>query len=167
MSIATENKIDRSNWAAGPWDNEPDRIEWKTEAGLPGLMVRVSHGAWCGYVAVTKDHPLYGKSYGDEDVDALSVHGGITYGDKCQGNVCHVPAPGEPDDVWWLGFDCVHGGDLAPGMESNLRGLGGMFSFGDLGRRVGTYRDVAYVRAEVESLAVQLRDRSSQDRGTK
>ena len=39
--------------------------------------------------------------------------------------ICHIPDQGEPDDVWWLGFDCLHGGDLAPGMMAfpELRGL--------------------------------------------
>jgi hypothetical protein len=42
-----------------------------------------------------------------------------------------------------LGFDCSHAGDLSPGR-------GPQFSH-------ERYRDVAYVRAEVESLAAQLR----------
>lgn len=161
-NTSTEHKVDRTGWAKGPWDQEPDRIKWKTKAGLPALMVRVNHGAWCGYVAVPPGHPLHGKSYGDEEVDALGVHGGITYGAACAGKVCHVPEPGEPDDVWWLGFDCgVHGGDLAPGTEACGWGLAGIFGSGDLGRRsFGEYRDVAYVQAEAESLAVQLAARA-------
>lgn len=35
----------------------------------------------------------------------LAVHGGLTYSDRCHDDICHVPAPGEPDDVWWFGFD--------------------------------------------------------------
>lgn len=155
MSTEQDYKVDRTGWAKGPWDGEPDRIEWRTKAGLPALMVRVDHGAWCGYVAVPPGHPLHGKSYGDEEVDALSVHGGVTYGEACSGKVCHVPEPGEPDDVWWLGFDCVHGGDLAPGTEARGWGMRGMF--GDLGvRSYGQYRDVSYVQGEAEALAEQL-----------
>lgn len=33
-------------------------------------------GAWCGYVGVPKEHPLYGILDGDMD---FSVHGGITW----------------------------------------------------------------------------------------
>src|SRR5215510_304522 len=29
-------------------------------------------------------------------------------------HICHTPSPGEPDNVWWLGFDCCHLGDLYP-----------------------------------------------------
>lgn len=135
--------MNKQEWGPGPWQTEPDRIEWRTAAGLPALMVRQpNHGAWCGYVAVAPGHPAHGKSYDDVAVD---VHGGLTYADACSGSVCHVPAPGEPDDVWWLGFDCVHGGDLAPG-NVGLRLILGY----------GIYRDVDYVQAECESLARQL-----------
>lgn len=50
---------------------------------------------------------------------------------------------GEPDDVWWLGFDCSHPGDLSPMFVRQWRKLR------------WPYRDLAYVRAEVESLATQ------------
>jgi hypothetical protein len=73
----------------------------------------------------------------------LSVHGGITYAERCAGHICHVPAPGEPDNVWWLGFDCAHSGDRVPRMD-HARGW-------------EQYRDVRYVRSEVESLASQLK----------
>src|SRR5690606_29850193 len=110
---------DRSEWPPGPWDNEPeDTVECRV-AGFPCLLVRGPSGAWCGYVGVPPGHSLHGKSYGDDAVDALNVHGGITYGGACQvgGHICHVPAPGEPDDVWWLGFDCNHSGDVSPNDE--------------------------------------------------
>jgi hypothetical protein len=65
--------------------------------------------------------------------------------------ICHIPGDGEPDNVWWLGFDCVHYGDLAPKMPKMNATLGGH----DV-RDYETYRDLAYVRAEVASLARQL-----------
>ena len=52
--------IDRSDWLPGPWDDEPDRVEWRDEAtGLPCLLRRGSPfiGVWCGYVALPPDHP--------------------------------------------------------------------------------------------------------------
>lgn len=61
-------------------------------------------------------------------------------------SICHIPAPGEPDDVWWFGFDCAHSGDVSPGMSREYR----MNIPGD------TYRNVAYVREECRSLAEQL-----------
>ena len=105
----------------------------------------------CGYVGVPREHPAYGKQ--GEDVD-VEVHGGVNYAHTCAGEICHVPAPGMPDDVWWLGFDCAHAGDLAPGIRATLRRL-------DVPDREGPFRDVyralPYVRREIESLAEQLR----------
>jgi hypothetical protein len=48
------------------------------------------------------------------------VHGGLTYADACghsdhpSRGICHIPAPGEPDGLWWFGFDCAHSGDWSP-----------------------------------------------------
>lgn len=139
--------IDRSGWPSGPWDNEPDCVEWKSEAGFPAFIVRNHLGALCGYVGVPPEHSAHGKGYWS-DVP-VSVHGGLTYAGECQGRICHVPAPGETDDVWWFGFDCAHYGDTVPGM---LR-----FEFGNPPVTY-YYKDVDYVRSEVESLAKQLKE---------
>lgn len=72
----------------------------------------------------------------------LDCHGGITYAAKCIGRICHKVDPGEPDDVWWLGFDCAHCDDLSPGADPMFRG--------------GMYRDVDYVAGECRKLAKQL-----------
>jgi hypothetical protein len=90
-------------------------------------------------------------------VDA-EVHGGLTYSDACVegGKICHVALPGESEEVWWQGFDCGHSFDLAPGMNPQLRasGVGDLGFLSDLSEG-SSYRDVRYVRAEVERLALQ------------
>lgn len=132
----------------GPWHEEPDRVEFE-HSGFPCLLVRNS--SWCGYVAVPPGHPWHGKDYDSVRVgndEWPDVHGGLTYADKCQGSICHVPKPGESDDVWWLGFDCAHSGDLC------------MYSLvlqPSQWRSHETYRDVSYVRRETERLAEQAR----------
>jgi hypothetical protein len=151
----------RSEWGDGPWVSEPDKIQWTTESGLPGLIVRNHAGALCGYAGVPPAHPLYGNWYGDK-ADILGgespemkfeVHGGITYSDFCQGTICHVPEPGEPDNVFWFGFDCSHYLDCCPATEALERKCHvPPLSFKDERQ----YRDVAYVKAEVEKLAAQL-----------
>ena len=156
-----EHKVDRSGWEPGPWDGEPDKVNWTTEAGLPGMIVRNGAGALCGYVAVTKGHPWFGVKYGYQDGcpdSMVQVHGGLTYSEKCAGAICHVPKDGEEDDVWWFGFDCNHSGDLAPGRGVNpMRMLYGLFGSDDFSSRYdGEYRTVDYVRGEVESLAKQI-----------
>lgn len=150
----TETKIDRAGWGEGPWDNEPDRIEWESH-GFPCLMRRTDMGNWCGYVAVLPGHPVFEKNYNDVDVN---VHGGLTYAEHCHGSICHVPKPGEPDNVWWLGFDCAHGGDVVPSYRRLYKEIGlsatAFTGFDDRLRE--RYRDVPYVRDQIEHLAAQL-----------
>jgi hypothetical protein len=137
--------IDKTKWGHGPWQHEPDRIEWR-HLGLPCLIARNSGGGnLCGYVGVPPGHPWHGKDY--SDLDNVDVHGGLTYSRGCAevGAVCHVPAPGEPDGIWWLGFDCAHSGDSRPGWADH-------FKFQE---EYSVYRDVEYVRREVERLAEQ------------
>ena len=142
--------IDKSKWGPGPWQDEPDRIEWE-HLGFPCLMVRTPMGNWCGYVAVPPGHPIFEKEYDSIDVD---VHGGLTYSAHCQGPICHVPKPGQPDNVWWFGFDCAHYMDLVPSFEPLLTTLGHPHPNFMTDR--STYRDVPYVKKEVERLAEQL-----------
>ncbi len=141
--------IEKSTWGDGPWMTEPDRAEW-AHVGLPCLALRSRHGNWCGYVAVPPSHPCHGQPYQLVDVD---VHGGLTYDGPCRGAICHVPKPGEPDDVHWFGFDCYHAWDRAPGMEAYMRSLGQT----DLRGSEDVYRTLHYVRQETNRLAEQLR----------
>lgn len=136
--------------ADGPWKTEPHRVEFR-HAGLDCLMVRTAMGAWCGYVGVPKAHADFGKEYGAlEDID---VHGGLTYGRECQGVVCHAV---DNDDTarWWFGFDCAHFCDTVPKIEGLMASMKPTFFEGHTW--APKYRDLAYVRAEVESLANQL-----------
>ncbi len=161
----TPHVVDRSGWDNGPWDNEPDRIEWRHH-GVPCLLVRSTLGNWCGYAAVAPGHPLYEKDYsgcaqtpacdterycGHSPDGFVDVHGGLTYSGACEGHICHVAQPGEPDPVWWFGFDCGHAGDVSPGMIATMR----QFARSSFAAH-GTYKDAAYTRAEVERLADQL-----------
>lgn len=134
------------------WEHEPDRVEFRFK-GLPCLVVRnVGVGNLCGYVAVPPGHPLHGQTSEDPKSKAhdLDVHGGITFTDSCNegGKICHVPQPGEPDNVWWFGFDCAHGGDYIP-MTQKVSGRKPDASF-------ESYRDIGYVIREVCDLATQL-----------
>jgi hypothetical protein len=143
--LEQEHPIDRSNWRPGPWDGEPNRMDWR-HAGLPCFALRNRLGVWCGYVGVPRGHALFGLTYDEVDV---RVHGGLTYASRCEAPICHVPQPGESDEIWWFGFDCAHGGDLIPGMQAVM---GNLQAFrGDI------YRDLAYVKAETDQLADQLK----------
>lgn len=153
--------IDKSAWGDGPWQHEPDRVEWD-HAGLPCLALRGQRsGNWCGYAAVPPGHPLHGKHFDATDVD---VHGGLTYANRCAGHICHVPKPGEPDDVWWFGFDCAHCGDFTPAVDATLRAIGARdeppydhaAAIAANDWTVEVYRTLAYVQTETNRLAEQL-----------
>lgn len=136
----------RELWGEGPWVDEPDRYEFRHK-GLPCLVTRHPvMGHLCGYVAVPPGHPWHGKSN-----PPVYCHGGATYADSCLGRVCHVPEPGEPEDVWWFGFDCGHGFDLCPLMANNPIGK-------LLGSSGNAYRDFVYVKMTVRALAEQLHE---------
>lgn len=158
--------IDKSSWERGPWDNEPDKAQWTDEAsGLPCLMVRGPVGALCGYVGVPLGHPWHGRDYDDcgkfdpkpDDYEPdwwIDVHGGLTFSAGCSHGsdpsrgICHIPEPGQPDNVWWLGFDCAHSGDYT-GMKYEQEWRDRWPRTGDV------YRDFAYVQRECASLAAQ------------
>lgn len=94
--------IDRTDWAKGPWDLEPDDDESFTAHGLACRLLRAPLGHWCGYVTLPDGHPALGVDT-DELNSLLSVHGGITY---------FVSAE--------IGFDCAHVFDVVPARCLNL-----------------------------------------------
>lgn len=157
MQTLEYRTIDKSTWGAGPWQDEPDKMQYADPVtGLPCLIVRGPQGSLCGYVGVAEGHPYYKQDGYSFDVD---VHGGITFTNSCsphdteETGVCHIPGAGETDNIWWLGFDCAHSGDFCPGMDAQLKGLG-VRSFQHITR--DTYRDLAYVKAHIAGLALQL-----------
>lgn len=107
--------------------------QWQCE-GYPCVITKHSNwGFLCGYVGVTKEHPDYDKQYHDVD---YYVHGGLTFSEK--GGWL-----GQPDDLWFFGFDCGHFGDFVPALQL-----------------YGTYRDEAYVAEQCELLVEQLEAKS-------
>lgn len=170
MATKEWTHTDKSAWGTGAWQSEPDKVQWVDETtGLDCLIHRGPSGALCGYVGVAEGHPYFAKGYSScvheppcEDYcphrpDSLvEVHGGLTYSDFCAETVdeshgiCHVPEEGRPHRVWWLGFDCAHGGDLCPGYASRIAGLMPRSGY-------ETYKHRAYVEGEVRKLAAQLK----------
>jgi len=64
--------------------------------GKPKVHSILQTGQYNGYVAVTKDHPWYGKDYHSVFVD---IHGGLTYAQE------------DAEGFWEFGFDTCHSGD--------------------------------------------------------
>ena len=114
---------------------------------------------------------------------STSVHGGITYGKACEVNRFAREAWGKPrkerytvchttyvrtvqdyrtvqttkdefhEDLWWLGFDTAHPGDLVP----NAR-------YGE-GRKGDVYRDQSFVYSNCVELARKLKSLVQSDPG--
>lgn len=155
MKTKEYKTVDKSEWGDGPWQNEPDKMQFMDEATrMPCLIVRNHVGALCGYVGVPEWHPAYDKDYDSVDV---RVHGGLTFAGFCQKGcdeskgVCHVVEGGGNDKVYWLGFDCAHYMDYSPAYKAILKGIG----IDPFDRRE-IYKDVPYVKAEIAQLAQQL-----------
>lgn len=107
--------------AEGPWETEPDRLEWRDEAtDKPCLIVRPTHGALCGYVAVGPESPLYECRYGEPAIDGLDAHGGVTY--TGYGDLVHheIHRALQLSKMWWIGFDCAHATDYVPNPSRSI-----------------------------------------------
>lgn len=165
--IRAETFLDRSDWPEGEWTAEPDRVEWRDEGtGFPCLAIRHPHNLnWCGYVGVPPGHPLHGVGVGDDERELpeeieMAAHGGITFAAPCMEDhrplrerVCHTPLEGEPDEVWWLGFDCAHVWDLIPAMEKLHASYGLTVPTGIDGEPLVFYKNLHFVSAVIEDLA--------------
>lgn len=147
--------VDKSGWAPGPWQDEPDKEQWADPAtGLPCLLKRNPRsGSLCGYVGIPEGHPWYAVPY--DDVPVWGAGRELTYSGLCEPGpedrtICHVPAPGEPDRVWWLGFHTADVcRDVMPGQDATDVADGiPPFRMGD-----EVYRDVAYVKNVCTALA--------------
>jgi predicted kinase len=107
---------------------------------FPVSAKRVNESHWCGYLTVPKNHPWVQAACRDHDGKwsapdevrlPLDVHGGCTY------------ARLQEDGGLKVGFDCAHCSDGQPPWSQERSFLW------------GTYRDLAYVRAQLLSLAEQ------------
>lgn len=151
-------ELDKRAWGEGPWVGEPDKVQW-TDAttGYPCVIRRSPElGNLCGYVGVPPGHVFYGYAY--DDMDAMvegcyevNYAAGCGDGDPTR-TVCHVPEPGQPDHVWWFGFDCAHGEDYIPGYERDLGRLFLDFGFNR------TYKTVDDVKQMCAALARALKE---------
>lgn len=146
--LAIPSYIDKSTWGDGPWQDEPDLLQWcAAEPPHYECQIQRSDIAGClnGYVALPIGHPMHGKPF--EQIPA-SAHRGLTYAEEGAGG------------VWVVGFDCARAFDFAPAMESRLSAALGPEHAeweADLPPFMqNTYKPIGYVREQVESLARQL-----------
>lgn len=88
---------------------------WTTDSGLPAAIIFNTSNdnkimkelgietEWhCGYVGVSKGHPLFERDYRDEDID-ISVHGGLTFS-----NFLSNIDQKFDSEIYYFGYDCRH-----------------------------------------------------------
>jgi hypothetical protein len=124
----------------GPWDKEPDYVEWITDCGLKAVIRRVNLGTLCGYAVFDMCEKEYYSSFNLDDL-YMDCHGGPTYFDRM--------IPGQQrceENVVVVGFDCAHYGDLIPSLQSILKA------------DVSEYKNIEFVRNECERLAKIMKD---------
>ena len=123
-----------------PWEYEPDLYEW-TYRGVECIARRnMSHGAWCGYVDIPREMWMrFNRNRFDTMIESIeqliNVHGGVTYDEYVIDK-----------NARRVGFDCAHGGDLMPKMRYTEPHQD----------EPDTYRDLAFVIAECESMVDQI-----------
>ena len=137
-------------------------------------------GHRCGYVGVSKSHPLYGIEYSDETLILRPFIENVLLSSTGKRGIISVLLFSRDDiprpdfifdvhgsltysgfgsgnypinsDLWWLGFDCAHSGDAPdPNWSESIYPL----NWGALG---GTVRSLRFVMDECVSLAKQLKD---------
>ena len=142
--------FDKSKWGPGPWQSEPDILEWVDEdTKLPCEVRRNSSGALCGYVSIPESHPYFGMGY--DDLHFINVHGGLTYAGVAhrKSDIEKLAAPEDMEPKFQkFGFDCAHSGDYSPrSKEWDMHSR-----YGDSGE----YRTLQYVQSECKDLATQF-----------
>lgn len=133
--VIRTNPKERKGWRPGPWDSEPDYMEFEFLGFLCIMRRNMNFGNWCGYIRVPRLHPWYATS--DESELNVPVHGGVTYAGPCFiGD--DVDETTDPEYIL-IGFDCAHAGDVMPGYR-----IGG----------AGTYKDINFVSNELRNLGI-------------
>lgn len=142
----------KGRWGNGPWILEPDFVVFRAKAA-PRYRCCVwrqnMHGQLNGYVLLPSGHPAHGAGY--DAVQRLDVraHRGLTFGG---------PAPG---GGWIVGFHTGHAYDYQPAVEARSPSLL-RFPRTEANADVlphwaqHAYRDVAFVRGELERAAADL-----------
>ena len=135
----------RRAWGSGPWEGEPDKVEWVDMASLYYCVAlrNPDSGAWLGYVRVPAHHALNGVEY--DRLPGIEAHGGLTFsgpGSTHMDAISHS-ARDDNETSWFFGFDCAHSFDCIP--DKRLR-------WHDIDR----YNTIEQVQQEVTQLAAQL-----------
>lgn len=148
----------KSEWKTGPWTAEPDHVTWvHFSTSYPCMAKRNLFGAWCGYVGLDDQHPLFLSEVGCEEFKYIDVHGCISMaGYFTEDSILFAP----PRKLWWVGFDAMHETDLCPFFETEVDRLDKQIDRklikGKTQEEPIVYRNLDYIIQEIDSLAIQL-----------
>jgi hypothetical protein len=117
--------------------------QWITDEGYIAVILFVSDSHHNGYIGIPDSHPMAQDNCESCGADlerrhSLAVHGGITYESHSRTGDYPIKAI----NVYWLGFDCAHSGDLT--------------KFCNFPSPEATFKDVDYVVNQLENLSKQL-----------
>ena len=158
-----------SNFGEGEWMSEPDHMEFEYRE-IECYILRNLTGSLCGYVTVPNGHEWEGKDYDDIKCE---IHGGLTFGDY---NI-YLQSPNRMNDrkidkkSYIVGFDCAHSMDISPSVDKLMKEARGRTDKSEAFERAlkmrekllgttfrPTYKNIAFVTAEIESLVDQMLD---------
>ena len=138
-----------------------DEFQWiDQETGFRCCIRRhPRYGTLNGYIGLPPGHPGYGQDpnkAGNEFWWDYSVHGGLSFGGymnnpeypKTKGTWSGSKFP-EENNLWWIGFDCHHAGDAVPSSVDHIVGF-------------NEYRDIGFVRIQIEGLIEELEEKGEE-----
>jgi hypothetical protein len=135
------NPVDALDRADGP---EVSLVE-AVYRGFPVRARRSYRGHWCGYITVPRAHPwAQAACTGEDGAPAPPCENRLLWAIEAHGGCTYAEFEADGDGGVTVGFDCAHMGDAPPPWDA-----GQSPSWG------GEYRDLAYVRSELLSLAEQ------------
>lgn len=72
---------DKDQWGDGPWQTEPDRVQWQDEETGYWCLIRRNWriGQLCGYVAIPPDHPYFQKRDSENTESSSDVYMKLTH----------------------------------------------------------------------------------------
>jgi hypothetical protein len=168
--------LPKSQWGKGPWQDEPDHLEWDDqETGLRCMIEReIYFGTLCGYVGIGPTHPAYEIHHDGASFEEAKLYRESLRANLFSGNVVTRPEPipgvGEivhsikvhggltfsgkivdGSTLWYFGFDCCHAFDVMPFRWKE---------FDDVRKKSNfkiEYRTIDYVKGECHELARQLK----------
>lgn len=143
----------------GEWLNEPDVIFWTSKDNnlICSIVRNVPYGILCGYVGLGSKHPLHGKDDPYKGLISLGKFSSLDIPDDVMKDLID-------ENLWWLGFDCMHSGDLIPKMQTMLEEFNKYlpeskqfdFKNSQFGPKNATYKNVEFVMKKCEIYANQL-----------